>query len=155
MRKIELIRGCDVELTSDPLRRLYGVTTLSKSKSISNISDLISDVDRLVEVGYDNYLSEKKEEFKTLEDVIGDTMHMRNLFVVPEKDLSELNFIEREAYVRRADLKVEIQFIETNEPYMSKFVKIVSKINDFNEKKNTRIYTPKKLTKYNYVMEEN
>ena len=155
MRKINLIMDKNNELMAHPLRGVYGVDTLTRSVTIGNLSDLISDLDRLVEVGYSDYLNEKKVEFSTLEELINDTMHLRNLFTMGESDMKALTSVEREAYVRRADLKVEVQFVETNEQYMTSLVNIMKKINKFNEKKNTRIYTPKKLTKFNYIMEEN
>lgn len=151
MRKIKIIRG---QREQSFMERLYGVTTLSSSNSVSNLADLISDLDRLVELGYEGYLAEIRHEFSVLEEVVNDTMHMRNLFSVESEQLQILVEEERFAYVRRADLKVEIQFIETNEPYVSKLVDIMRKINRFNDVKNERIYTPKQLKKYEYMMEE-
>lgn len=158
MRRIKLIRGFnDIDYQNKKHKHLvgiYNVNTFSKSQAISNLSDLISDIDLLVDVGYEGYLLDRKTEFARLEEVINDTMHMRNLFVISDKDKEILEKEERMAYVARADLKVEIQFLETNEEYVRNLTSIMKKINKFNERKNERIYTPKQLKKYEYMMEE-
>ena len=154
MRKISLLRSWSEDIEKNPLIGLYGVTTVTKSRAIGNIADLISDLDSMVEVGYHQYLNEMKAVFAELEDIIADSMHLRNLFVMDDETLANITEDERRAYVRRADLKVEIQFLETNEIYMNKLVDIIRKINRFNDVKNERVYTPKKLTKYNHVMKE-
>lgn len=157
MRRIKLIREfSDVGYHNKKHKNLidiYGVNTFSKSQAISNLSDLISDIDLLVDVGYECYLLDRKSEFDRLESVINDTIHMRNLFILTEKDKEKLETEERKAYVARADLKVEIQFLDTNEEYIRSLVNIMRKINKFNERKNERIYTPKVLKEYSYVME--
>ncbi|MGL5803182.1 MAG: hypothetical protein ACRCX7_11410 [Cetobacterium sp.] len=133
---------------------IYGVDTVTKQHSVANMVDLISNIDKLVEVGYDEYLRFCKEDFDRLERIIGDTMHLRNLFTMRDIDLQVITYEERVAYVRRSDLKVEIQFLETNVIYMNKLVDILRKINRFNDVKNERFYTPKELTKYNDIMKE-
>lgn len=157
MRRIKLIRGfSNIDYKNKKHKHLvdiYGVNTFSKSQAISNLSDLISDIDLLVDVGYECYLLDRKTEFDRLEGIINDTIHMRNLFILTEKDKENLETEERKAYVARADLKVEIQFLETNEEYVRSLVNIMRKINKFNERKNERIYTPKVLKEYSYVMD--
>lgn len=155
MRKISLLRSWSEDIEKNPLIGLYGVTTVTKSRAIGNIADLISDLDRMVEVGYPQYLNEMKAVFAELEDIIADSMHLRNLFVMDDETLANITEDERRAYVRRADLKVEIQFLETNEIYMNKLVDIIRKINRFNDVKNERVYSPKVLKKYSHVMDDN
>ncbi|MGL5713792.1 MAG: hypothetical protein ACRCX2_12290 [Paraclostridium sp.] len=147
MRKINSIKQWD-NVMYDKHIKLYGVNTVTKSRAIGNLADLISDIDLLTEVGYDEYLALKRGEFEHLESIIDDSMHIRNLFEMDDEDMAELTLEERTAYVRRADMKVEIQFIETNKPYLEQLSKILNKINKFNEVKNTRTYTPRVLTKY-------
>lgn len=158
MRRIKLIREFnDVDYPSRKHKHLldiYGVNTFSKSQSISNLSDLISDIDLMIKIGYEEYLLDRKAEFDRLECVINDTIHMRNLFVISDTDKELLEKEEKTAYVARADLKVEIQFLETNEDYMRSLINIMSKINRFNERKNERVYTPKVLKEYAYIMDE-
>lgn len=157
MRRIVLIKGLkDAELEHPKHKALigtYGIHTFSKSNTISNLVDLISDIDLLLEVGHREYLSNKKNQLVYFEDVINDTMHLRNLFVMKDEELSELVEEERRAYVARADLKNEIQFLETNETFIVGIIKILSKINKFNGTKNERVYTPKVLSQYAYVMD--
>lgn len=157
MRRIKLIRGFnDIDYQNKKHKHLvgiYNVNTFSKSQAISNLSDLISDIDLLVDVGYEGYLLDRKTEFDRLEGVVNDTMHLRNLFVISDSDKEILEKEERVAYVARADLKVEIQFLETNEEYVRSLVNIMRKINKFNERKNERVYSPKVLKQYSYVME--
>lgn len=158
MRKIQLIRGTDgfdqSHSKHEELINIYGVTTFSKSQAISNLYDLVSEIDMLVELGYDKYLSGKRTELSMLEDVISDTIHMRNLFVLNDDDKAKLEEEERVAYVTRADIKVEIQFLETNEEYTRSLINILRKINKFNERKNERIYSPKVLKEYSYIMKD-
>lgn len=152
MRKITAIKQWD-NVMYDKHIKLYGVDTVTKSRAIGNLADLISDVDLLVELGYEGYLENRRAEFDRLESIVDDTVHLRNLYELDDETIYELTLEERMAYVRRADMKVEIQFLSTNEPYMSNIVKILSKINKFNEVKNTRTYVPRVLNKYSHIIE--
>jgi hypothetical protein len=154
MRKINLIKRWNKDVDSDKRMNMYGIDTITKSRTVGNVVDLFSSLDRLVEVGYEQYLEEKKVEFDSLERTIDDTCHLRNLFNVGDDMLQDLIDTEKTAYVRRADMKVEIQFLESNRPYVDQLSKIMVKINRFNEVKNTRTYVPRVLTSYTEVVEK-
>ncbi|MGL4997601.1 MAG: hypothetical protein ACRC5T_01230 [Cetobacterium sp.] len=157
MRKISMIRNAKAEYSLNRHKRVsdaYDIQCFSKSETISNLADLISDIDLLVEVGYKKYLRTKEEELPHLEDIIMDTMHYRNLFSMNDEKLSKIVLEERRAYVRRADLKSELQFLQTNATHINKLVEVLKRMSIFNEKKNQRIYTPKRLMEFIDVMND-
>ena len=148
MNKIDVIRGIytDTEGVYD--------ADMSKSISVTNLYDCISDVDKLVCLGVEQYLQDRRIEFDRTERIINDTMHLRNLFPLDEDAKEQLSKIEKATYIRRSHMKVEITLLETNIELLNGMVYALRKINKFNTKKNERTYTIKELKEYNYVMED-
>lgn len=158
MRKIKLIKcWSDVEYKDKRLGYLvntYNVSTFTRSEAIGNLVDLIHDIDLLINIGYSEYLQYLKNELTRCEDILLDTMHARNLFAYEESDLHRLNEDERKAYVFRSDLKIEIQFVETNQTFINNIIKALDKINKFTSVKNERIYTPRILKYVEKIIEK-
>ncbi|MGL6100577.1 MAG: hypothetical protein ACRC0G_13240 [Fusobacteriaceae bacterium] len=156
MNKRKLIRGFkSADFNNkhhEKLTQVYNLSTFSKSNAVSNLADLISDLDKLVEVGYYEYLGYLELKLVECEDILLDTMHLRNLFILNDKDLENLVLEEKKAYVCRADLKMEILFVSTNESHVRNLLSSINKINSFNERKNERFYTLKRLTKFEKLM---
>lgn len=140
MKKIDAIH-----VKSMKKDKIYDQSTITTSLAIASLVDIIGDIDKLIDIGYDEYLNYVEEEFLRNQRIVCDTAHLRNFDIESQYSKKELEIVEKRAYAKRADAKLEKLFLETNKSLIKSLIGALKKIIKFSGTKNNRKYTLKEL----------
>lgn len=112
------------------------------------IIEAFPELDKMTEMGYEDYFEEVKSKQSYLDKVLSDITHIRVYQELTEKELADLQALEKTSFLERKKYKMIVKILGKNPKLWKEFIKGTKELKGVMESFNNTSYKPRILVEY-------
>lgn len=112
------------------------------------IIEAFPELDKMTEMGYEDYFEEVKSKQSYLDKVLSDITHIRVYQELTEKEIADLQALEKTSFLERKKYKMIVKILGKNPKLWKEFIKGTKELKGVMESFNNTPYKPRILVEY-------
>lgn len=112
------------------------------------ILEAFPELDKMTEMGYEDYFEEVKSKQSYLDKILSDITHIRVYKELTEKELAELQALEKQSFLERKKYKRIVRILGKNPKLWREFIKGTKELKGVIDSFNNTSYKPRILVEY-------